>query len=127
MKGTLVSLREEALLAYERATLERYLECCRYEQLPLREAVRQKLIRMFGDGRRIEVEGSESETEQWAKIEEFCFLGIRAPRGEVLVTWITACPKCGMQVGSDFLMSLVDLGREVDELSRTGRLIGHDC
>jgi hypothetical protein len=127
MKPAPTPLRNKALIAYQHVLIEKREEYRRYQQLPLRVALRQKLERLFGTEHVIEVEEEIGKPVLGAVIEEFHFLGFRSEESDIIVVWIEPCPRCGHQMASSPLTSLIDLGQEIVLLSMTGRMRDHEC
>ena len=120
-------LGDKALWAYRQLLGERREEYRRYQQLPLREAVRLKLEKLFGTEHAIEVEKDDNELVLGAVIEELHFLCLRSEEDDVQVMWITPCARCGYQMPSQPLTSLTDLGQAILLFGMTRTVDNHVC
>ena len=127
MKQATMPLGDKALWAYRQLLDERRTEYRLYQQLPLKEAARLKLEKLFGTEHVIEVEKDDNELVLGAIIEELHFLCLRSEEGDVQVMWLAPCARCGCQMPSQPLTSLTDLGQAILLFGMTRRVNNHVC
>jgi hypothetical protein len=120
-------LGDKALWAYRQLLDERRAEYRLYQQLPLPDALRLKLERLFGTEQIIELEEETDSPMSGAVIEELHFLGFRTVEGDIHVLWIMECPSCKQLMPTQPLTSLTDLGQAILLFGMTRRVDNHVC
>lgn len=123
------SLYQKALLAWRGELVTQQESILKDKQTKMRDALRQKLIEMFGSNYPIEIESAHAKEELvlGAVIEGLNFLAIRGPAGGISVVLLVPCSRCGHQMPSASLTSLADLGRELLQFEMNGTLRDHEC
>ncbi len=123
------SLYKRALLAWRRELTKTYEEIQADKQTELRRGVFRKLVGMFGPEHIVELEPSAKATEVviGVVVEDFRFLGLRSPSGEIGIHLLVRCASCGYEMAGDRLNCLADLGRELVELDQKGNIGEHEC
>jgi hypothetical protein len=123
------SLYQTALLAWRRELVARHESTLKDKGTKMRDALRQKLVDMFGSDYQIELEGTHTKEEMilGAVIENLNFLAFRRAAGNIHVVLMIPCSHCGYQMPSDSLTCLADLGRELLQFEMKGTLGEHEC
>ena len=120
-------LRKRALHAYQQVLAEKLRDARLCEQLTLRDAFQLKLWKLFGGDCLVDFEGDEDERVLGATVEGLKFLGIRCSNGDVKLILVELCPRCGHNMTSQSLTSLIALGGELFQLEMGGTLSNHEC
>jgi hypothetical protein len=119
-----------ALLAWQYELEEQRRKALEDKETPLSDGLRRKLIGMFGPEHVVSVEVRHDDPYdlvRGAEVEGLRFLGFRSPDGIINVVLVMPCPHCGYQMPSAPLNQLADLGRELLQFDRYGKLNNHEC
>jgi hypothetical protein len=122
-------LYQKALLAWRRELVARHETTLKDKGMKMRDALRQKLVDMFGSDYQIELEGTHVKEEiiLGAVIENLNFLALRRAAGDIHIVLMIPCSHCGYQMPSNSLTCLADLGRELLQFEMKGTLGEHEC
>ncbi len=124
------SLYHKALIAWKGELERKRQAILEDKKTKLRDGLRRKLEEIVGPEYAVEIKDTQADSSDLvleAVAGYLDFIGFRGPAGEINVILTVLCLRCGFNMTSNFLTSLVDLGRELLQLEMTGSLSNHEC